>query len=317
VKSGNVSKAKNLFETSVKKSLPMYITMITGKFVFFSLFLSSFKIGLMENNQKTEALEFFRQINLSPNEYLYSTIFKLCVELGDQQSLQFGKNLFEKMPNIFHNDKILLNSALNLFNKCENISKSEEIFSKMNKDLISYSIMMKGYLTNGMPQKAIDLFFKIKNPDRVCFSILFNACAQLATSQSLTLGKQVLSRLPGEYRESIDILYSLSKMFIKCNDVNNAESIFNRLNRDVKCYGSLMKLYQTRNEPEKILNLFQRMKKEEIQANEMIYVLLIDACAAIGDLSLSKSIISQIPKSLLNNLWIQNSSIDMWVGVFF
>jgi hypothetical protein len=78
-----------------------------------------------------------------------------------------------------------------------------------------------------------------------------------------------------------------------------------------------MKLYQTRNEPEKILNLFQRMKKEEIQANEMIYVLLIDACAAIGDLSLSKSIISQIPKSLLNNLWIQNSSIDMWVGVFF
>ena len=67
----------------------------------------------------------------------------------------------------------------------------------------------------------------------------------------------------------------------------------------------------------KILNLFQRMKKEKIQANEMIYALLIDACSTIGDLSLSKSIISQIPKSLLNNLWIQNSSIDMWVSLFF
>jgi hypothetical protein len=42
-----------------------------------------------------------------------------------------------------------------------------------------------------MPQKAIDLFSQIKNPDRICFSILFNACAELATSQSLTLGKQV------------------------------------------------------------------------------------------------------------------------------
>jgi pentatricopeptide repeat protein len=167
-----------------------------------------------------------------------------------------------------------------------------------------------------MPQKAIDLFFQIKNPDRVCFSIFFNACAQLATSESLTLGKQVLSRLPEEYRESTDILYSLSNMFIKCNDLDNAESLFNRLNRDVKCYGSLMKFYQTRNEPEKILNLFQQMKKEEIQANEMIYVLLIDACSAIGHLSLSKSIISQIPKSLLNNLWIKNSSIDMWVSLF-
>jgi hypothetical protein len=50
------------------------------------------------------------------------------------------------MPEIFHNDKIVLNSALNLFNKCEDISKSEEIFSSMKKDLFSYSIMMKGYL---------------------------------------------------------------------------------------------------------------------------------------------------------------------------
>jgi pentatricopeptide repeat protein len=167
-----------------------------------------------------------------------------------------------------------------------------------------------------MPQKAIDLFSQIKNPNLICFSILFNACAELATSQSLTLGKQVLSHLPEEYRESDGILYSLSNMFIKCNDLSNAESLFERLNRNVKSYGSLMKLYQTRNEPEKILNLFQRMKKEEIQADQIIYVLLIDACSALGDLSLSKSIISQIPKSLLNDLQIQSSSIDMWVSLF-
>jgi hypothetical protein len=116
----------------------------------------------MENNQKTEALELFRQIN-SPDEYLYSTIFKLCVELDDPQSLQFGKNLFEKMPKIFHNDKILLNTAMNLFNKCKDISKSEEIFSKMTKDLISYSIMMQGY-----------------------FEIYFNHCKKISFSSRLS-----------------------------------------------------------------------------------------------------------------------------------
>jgi hypothetical protein len=98
----------------------------------------------MENNQKAEALEFFRQIN-SPDEYLYSTIFKLCVELGDQQSLQFGKNLFQKMPKIFHKNIVVLSSAMNLFNKCEEISKSEEIFSQMEKNVISSLIMMQGY----------------------------------------------------------------------------------------------------------------------------------------------------------------------------
>ena len=29
---------------------------------------------------------------------------------------------------------------------------------QMEKDVISYLIMMKGYITNGMAQKAIDLF---------------------------------------------------------------------------------------------------------------------------------------------------------------
>ena len=103
-------------------------------------------------------------------------------------------------------------------------------------------------------------------------------------------------------------------MFIKCNDVENAEYVFNRLNRDATCYGSLMKLYNIRNEPEKTLDLFKRMKEKKIEPSEITFVLVIDACSAIGDLSLCESIVSQIPKCSLNNRWIQNASIDMWVS---
>ena len=113
----------------------------------------------MENNQKAEALELFRQIK-SPDKYHYATIFKLCAELGDQQSLKFGKHLFKTMPKTFRNT-IVSSSALILFNKCEDIAQSEEIFSKMEKNLFSYSIMMKGLFRNrfGLFEKSL-FFFK-------------------------------------------------------------------------------------------------------------------------------------------------------------
>jgi hypothetical protein len=85
-------------------------------------------------------------------------------------------------------------------------------------------------------------------------------------------------------------------MFIKCHDVTHALLIFNR-----------------RDEPMKTLELFKRMKDENIEANEMIFVLILDACAHIEHLSLAQSIVSQIPEHFSLNRWINNASIDMWV----
>ncbi|CAF1215326.1 unnamed protein product, partial [Didymodactylos carnosus] len=82
--------------------------------------------------------------------------------------------------------------------------------------------------------------------------------------------------------------------------------------RDVICYGSLMKIYNIQHEPEKTLALFERMKQEKIESNEIIFVLLMDACSEIGDLSLCQSIVSQMPQSLLTNPSIQVGLVDMW-----
>jgi pentatricopeptide repeat protein len=103
-------------------------------------------------------------------------------------------------------------------------------------------------------------------------------------------------------------------MFIKCDDVTDALLIFNRLkHRDAQAFGSLMKMFNRRQEPLKTLDLYQRMKKENIVATEMIFVLILDACAHIGHLSLAQSIANQIPKQFSSNRWINNASIDMWV----
>ncbi len=69
--------------------------------------------------------------------------------------------------------------------------------------------------------------------------IFFNARAQLKTENALTLGKKVFDQLVIDSNQSNDILHMVLHMFIKCDDLKSAESLFDRLDRNIISYGSM------------------------------------------------------------------------------
>jgi pentatricopeptide repeat protein len=75
-----------------------------------------------------------------------------------------------------------------------------------------------------------------------------------------------------------------------------------------------MKTYNMKNEFEKTFALFEQMKMEKIEPNDIIFLLIINACSQLGDLSICQSIFEQVTPTSLNNIWIQNALIDMWVS---
>jgi hypothetical protein len=57
---------------------------------------------------------------------------------------------------------------------------------------------MSDYIKNNMPSKATDLFHQIHAADELTFVLLFNACAQLATDQALSVIRMASTKLrPG------------------------------------------------------------------------------------------------------------------------
>ena len=165
-----------------------------------------------------------------------------------------------------------------------------------------------------MPQKAIDLFLQIDKPDEIITARFFNACAKLKDQKTLILAQKIFSQLPLQFRQSRLLLHSIFNMFCRCNDISNAELIFDQIDRNVITYGSLMKTSNDQGQSEKTLELFERMKQENIEGDPIIFVLVINACANIRFLSLCQSIVEQIPHSLMNNRWIQTALVDMWVS---
>lgn len=162
----------------------------------------------------------------------------------------------------------------------------------------------------------MDLFAQIEKPDETLYKLYFSACAQLSNKQALVSGKRIFSQLTNNYHKNVDLVNCVLTMFIKCDDIESSQSLFARMSRNLTSYRLMMKMYNMKDEPEKTMNLFEQMKQENIQPNDIIFSLLIDACSHIGDYSLCQAVISQMSPDLSADRWIQNGLVDMWVGFF-
>lgn len=164
-----------------------------------------------------------------------------------------------------------------------------------------------------MHQKVIELFKQIPKPDAIVTMYLFNACAQLGTAKALELASRVFKEMPNNFRKDPYVITSAFDMFIKCKDVTSAEYLFNHMSRSVISYGNLMKTYNETQKPQKILELYDQMKKERVLPDIVTYLLLIDAYSQMSIGSICERFAASIPPNYLNHPFIETALIDMWV----
>ncbi|CAF0880691.1 unnamed protein product [Adineta steineri] len=267
-----------------------------------------------DKKQFQNALKLFYQCEKSNHGMIsgaaVSQALKSCTNMKDFQS---GLILHQRYSSLIEKNKYSLSSLIHFYMQLGDVNHAQILFDKLkNKTVGIYGAMMKGYIKNNMPQKAIDIYFQITNPDEKNISLLFNACARIATDETLNLVKKVLSNLPDRYQNDEYILTTAFDVFIKSNDLSNAERIFSKLPQNTISYGNLMSAFNKTNQPQKIFELYEQMKINQIQLNPSVCVLLINACSALGIYSISKSVSEQIPKSYLDNIFINNALIDMW-----
>ena len=122
-----------------------------------------------------------------------------------------------------------------------------------------------------MPDKAIELFNQIKHPSDVNLIVLFNACAQLKTSEALNLAKTVSKEMPKSFYSNPRLLTSLVDALIKCGDIQHAQLLFDRsTNKSLSIYNAMMNGYNRNNNPSKTLDLFNHMKINGIEPNSCL-----------------------------------------------
>ncbi|CAF5226068.1 unnamed protein product, partial [Rotaria magnacalcarata] len=140
----------------------------------------------------------------------------------------------------------------------------------------------------------------------------------LCNDRAMKIGKELLAKMPENYRNNNIISTSAIDMLMKFGDVESAERIFRSIKaKDANIYGALMNGYNLNGESWKCFKIFEEMKEKNIIPNEIAWNILIGACSKSGMLHHCQYIVNQIPLNIQNKIRTQNALIDMWVNIDF
>ncbi|XP_050231112.1 pentatricopeptide repeat-containing protein At1g32415, mitochondrial [Mercurialis annua] len=165
---GNAAEACNLFHHMPEKDAVAWTTMISGH---------------VQNELLSEAMFLFTQMLDQGVSPLGSTFATLLGAVGAVASLDQGTQLHGLLVKmLLENDLILENSLISMYAKCGEIQIAYKLFSQMNsRDLISWNSMIMGFSHHGLANEALKVFEAMLDsgtfPNSVTFLGVLSACS--------------------------------------------------------------------------------------------------------------------------------------------
>ncbi|KAL8133147.1 pentatricopeptide repeat-containing protein At2g22070 [Apium graveolens] len=190
--------------------------------------------------------------------------------------------------NITSNFKVIaLTSILDGYLKLGDIGSARYIFDSVkDRDVVSWTAMIVGYVQNGYNNEAMGLFRSMvrdgPDPNNYTLAAMLGVSSSLA---SLDHGKQIHTRAIrfGE-ASSVSVSNALITMYAKAGSVNSARRVFNLIprNNDTVSWTSMIIALAQHGLGEESLELFEHMLTSGIKPDHITYVGVLSACTHMG-----------------------------------
>ncbi|KAL9169049.1 hypothetical protein ABFS82_04G053700 [Erythranthe guttata] len=166
-----------------------------------------------------------------------------------------------------------------------------EFFSRMSKeglvtDLATCNAMISGFVQSQRAIEALDLFRDMLvsgfiKPNQVTLTGLLPACGMIGSIRS---GKEIHCFI---YRTNLDInvfiASALIDMYSKCGSIEEARCIFNTIPRkNTASWNAMIGCYGKNGMVDSAIELFEKMKTEKVEPNEVTLTTILCACSHGG-----------------------------------
>ncbi|KAJ7539126.1 hypothetical protein O6H91_11G077500 [Diphasiastrum complanatum] len=243
--------------------------------------------GYAENGlycQTLQVLERMQKEDLQPDSNTFVSILKACSKGKASNKVKLVHA--EIIKNRLESDIFVGTSLVDAYAKCGNIIAARQVFDNLpNRNLVSWNTMISAYAQNGSGHQALELFEKMQEedikPDGISFVSALKACGLI---RSIDKGK-VIHYLIRKSSLDSDIIVgnSLVDMYMKCGSVLQGCDVFNKLpKRDVVSWNAIIGGHVRHGHGKQALQLFKNMEEEEVEPDNVTYVVILKACGSIG-----------------------------------
>ncbi|XP_058094583.1 pentatricopeptide repeat-containing protein At3g09040, mitochondrial [Magnolia sinica] len=138
------------------------------------------RLGLLE-----EAVCIFgsmRNVNAQMNQFTFAIVLSACARLA---ALGFGRLVHVNIIKMgFESNSFCEGSLIDMYAKCDCVIDARRVFDRVsNPDMVSWTVMIAGYVRIGLSEEALELFWKMRKSgskqDQVVLVTAITACVSL------------------------------------------------------------------------------------------------------------------------------------------
>jgi pentatricopeptide repeat protein len=275
-------------------------------------------VGYLQNGVAEEALEIFRQMQLTDvkaNLVTMVSVLPVCAELG---ALQSGRAIHGYIIRGGFETYISVGSSLvAMYGKCGFIDIADKVFHSMaERDVVSWNAMIAGYAQNELPIEALALFDQMQledlKPDRITMLSVLPACTHLGSLQQAQRMHGYIIRRGFEL--DVAVGNSFIAMYAKCGSLDNGCQVFDKITRkDVVSWTAMIAGYVHNEHFHEALELFHKMQVADLIPDSVTMVSVLSACAHLGALQQGKWIHDYITRNGYDSdVSVRNALVAMY-----
>uniref|UniRef100_A0A7N0UHK2 Pentatricopeptide repeat-containing protein n=1 Tax=Kalanchoe fedtschenkoi TaxID=63787 RepID=A0A7N0UHK2_KALFE len=218
---------------------------------------------------------------MEPDEFTYGSVLKACA--GGQIGTEIHGRIIKAGMGF---DSFVGSALVDMYSKCGKLEDAQKLHDRIEGETImAWNAIISGFSTIKQSEDAQKLFSKMLEmgvkPDNFTYATVLDTCANLATGE---LGKQIHAQIiKQELQADAYIASTLVDMYSKCGDMHDSEILFEKApKRDLVTWNAMICGYTHHGPAKMALEIFERMKIENVRPNQTTFISILRACAHMG-----------------------------------
>ncbi|KAJ4703111.1 Pentatricopeptide repeat-containing protein [Melia azedarach] len=195
------------------------------------------------------------------------------------------------------------NSLIDMYCECEHLSYATNVFESVkNKTVVSWSSMIKGYVTHDQSLEALTLFSKMKlagiEVDFVTIINVLPACVNIAALEHVKYLHGYSMKLGLNSLSSVNTAILVS--YAKCGCIEMAGKLFDEEkidSKDIITWNSMISAYGKHGDWSQCFKLYNKMKQSYLRPDLITFLGLLTACVNSGLVEEGREIFKEMKES--------------------
>ncbi|WCJ26010.1 Pentatricopeptide repeat (PPR) superfamily protein [Euphorbia peplus] len=215
-----------------------------------------------------------------PNEFTFAIVLSAY---GRLESVQCGRQVHCNVIKMgFQSSSFCKGALIDMYAKCNSMNDCDKVFDLgVDLDTVAWTSMIAGYVKAGLPEKALEVFNKMKRvglePDQVAFVTTINA-------------------------------------YVGLGRLNDASYLFSQMrNPNVVAWNLMISGHAKRGYEEKAVELFQNMRKANVKSTRSTLGSVLSAIGSLSAVNFGSLVHAEAIKlGLDSNVYVGSSLVSMY-----